>query len=173
MGWGGGGGRNWRFVLINRGCHRSRYRWGGLGFWVSGDRGSLAGRALSLAGSLLPVVMSGAGCPVIRWLPFPRAPRSFEIAANITLELGTTQWNRVAEYKDQLQTGLSSKWTEWALQKGSYAMNNWHDTQSRPVRANCSFMENYYTNSTWGSWELRALLGPQRICDIFLHFFHH
>ena len=63
---GGGGGRNCRFVLINRGCHRPRYRWGGLGFWVSGDRGSLAGRALSLAGSLLPVVMSGAGCPVIR-----------------------------------------------------------------------------------------------------------
>ena len=142
---GGGGGRNCRFVLINRGCHRSRYRWGGLGIGVSGDRGSLAGRALSLAGSLLPVVMSGAGCPVIRWLPFPRAPRSFEIAANITLELGTTQWNRVAEYKDQLQTGLSSK---CSLQKGSCAMNNWHDTQSRPVQANCSFMESYYTGTT-------------------------
>ena len=54
----------------------------------------------------------------------------------------------MAEYKDQLQTGLSSKWIEWALQKGSYAMNNGHDTQSRPVRANYSFMESYYTSTT-------------------------
>ena len=39
-----------------------------------------------------------AGCPVMSWLPFPRAPRSFEIAANITFELGTTQWDTVATW---------------------------------------------------------------------------